>query len=351
METEIDKMDKISNNQPSTRGKADENFLPHLAAEQPFHAFFILGPGEAFSIMTKTCSKCGKDKPLDAFTIDRQARDGLAYSCKACVSVAKKQPYKKTRNTEWHACLFCLGKIGLGWKVAQKITGKWTREPWRKNKIISNTPEEGSWLKYCHNKNKTKSMCERLIMQDITIQQTHGFSWYSFWRQDINQVKQGKKQKTKTWSQKKKTDEEKAKEKARKKEAARRRELMLLNQKTDNRTHAKIVRRKREQFRGLLKTAKKGGSNIKSGLIGCTTKELRHHIESQFTRLMSWDNHGTCWQVDHIIPCAAFDHTRKRNIKKCWHWTNLQPLYAEENHAKGCDIEEPQLSLLIDYVA
>ena len=98
MKTEIDKMDKISNNQPSTCGKADKQFLPHLAAEQPFHAFSILGPGEAFSIMTKTCNTCKQDKQFDQFYKDRSNKTGLSTQCKQCEAARKRGYYKKNRD-------------------------------------------------------------------------------------------------------------------------------------------------------------------------------------------------------------------------------------------------------------
>ena len=49
---------------------------------------------------------------------------------------------------------------------------------------------------------------------------------------------------------------------------------------------------------------------------------------------MAWDNYGTGqngkgtqeWQIDHIKPCASFDLSKESEQKKCFHYTNLQPL-------------------------
>jgi hypothetical protein len=69
-------------------------------------------------------------------------------------------------------------------------------------------------------------------------------------------------------------------------------------------------------------------------LIGCTTAELRTHIERQFRDGMSWENYGQ-WHVDHIRPCAAFDLTDYAQRCACFHFTNLQPLWAEDNILKS----------------
>lgn len=81
-----------------------------------------------------------------------------------------------------------------------------------------------------------------------------------------------------------------------------------------------------------LKGINKSTTTIK--LIGCNIKELKCHLESQFTEGMSWDNYGD-WHVDHIIPCDAFDLKDKKQQKECFHYTNLQPLWAEDNLKKS----------------
>ncbi len=47
---------------------------------------------------------------------------------------------------------------------------------------------------------------------------------------------------------------------------------------------------------------------------------------------MSWENMGK-WHVDHIIPLATAK-TEDEVIKLC-HYSNLQPLWAEDNWAKS----------------
>ena len=70
-----------------------------------------------------------------------------------------------------------------------------------------------------------------------------------------------------------------------------------------------------------------------SNIIGCTLKELKIHMERQFKSGMSWKNQAE-WHIDHIIPCSAFDLTDPEQQKQCFHFTNLRPLWAEENLKK-----------------
>jgi len=70
-------------------------------------------------------------------------------------------------------------------------------------------------------------------------------------------------------------------------------------------------------------------------LLGCNLNNFVQHIESQWVDGMSWENYGLRgWHIDHIIPCCSFDLTDLEQQEKCFHYTNLQPLWAEENHKK-----------------
>ena len=80
-----------------------------------------------------------------------------------------------------------------------------------------------------------------------------------------------------------------------------------------------------------LKENTKSKSMMK--LLGCTAEELWAHLESQFKPGMTRDNYGS-WHVDHIIPCVKFDLSKEENQKMCFHYSNLQPLWAEENISK-----------------
>ena len=74
-------------------------------------------------------------------------------------------------------------------------------------------------------------------------------------------------------------------------------------------------------------------------LLGCTIEDCRAHLEKQFSDGMSWINHGE-WHIDHRKPCASFDMTNGDEQKICFHYTNLQPMFASENISKSDSFDE-----------
>jgi len=89
-------------------------------------------------------------------------------------------------------------------------------------------------------------------------------------------------------------------------------------------------------LRRRLHHALKGNNKSKKTLelLGCSIDFLKKHIENQFTEGMNWDNYGK-WEIDHIIPCAKFDLSIFEEQKKCFHYTNLQPLWELDNLKKA----------------
>jgi Zn ribbon nucleic-acid-binding protein len=69
-------------------------------------------------------------------------------------------------------------------------------------------------------------------------------------------------------------------------------------------------------------------------LLGCSVEQCKYHIEQQFKPEMNWSNHGSYWEIDHIIPCDLFDLTDIEQQKQCFYYTNLQPLTVSENRSK-----------------
>jgi len=74
-------------------------------------------------------------------------------------------------------------------------------------------------------------------------------------------------------------------------------------------------------------------------LLDCSLNFFKDYLEAQFKPGMSWDNYGA-WHIDHIRPCASFDLSKAEEQRACFHYTNLQPLWAKENLEKRFQILE-----------
>ena len=79
------------------------------------------------------------------------------------------------------------------------------------------------------------------------------------------------------------------------------------------------------------------GSQGSSRHLPYSVDELKDHLERQFVDGMTWDNYGSFWHVDHIVPVAAFPIIGPDcdGFRACWALSNLRPLKAEENLSKG----------------
>ena len=72
----------------------------------------------------------------------------------------------------------------------------------------------------------------------------------------------------------------------------------------------------------------------RQSMCGCSTAVLRDYLEGLFSGGMCWENYGE-WHIDHIRPCASYDLTDAEQVRECFHYTNLQPMWALDNIRKG----------------
>lgn len=68
-------------------------------------------------------------------------------------------------------------------------------------------------------------------------------------------------------------------------------------------------------------------------LLGCSIKEYVLYLESNFQLGMTWDNQKE-WEIDHILPCVSFNLNNIEEQKKCFHYTNTQPLWKKDHKEK-----------------
>lgn len=117
----------------------------------------------------------------------------------------------------------------------------------------------------------------------------------------------------------------------------------------ENNPSAKIAARMRGRILRGLKAQSAEKKHRSIDYLGCTIEELVEHLEGQFQEGMGWNNYGNpngdhteCWHVDHIRPCVSFDLTDEDQQRVCFHYSNLQPLWAKDNLSKGGKYEPEQ---------
>jgi len=95
--------------------------------------------------------------------------------------------------------------------------------------------------------------------------------------------------------------------------------------------HLTMILRSRVYY--ALKSYNKKKEQKTLEYLGCTLGELTTYLETKFEEGMTWENQGE-WHIDHIKPCASFNLDNEEEIAQCFHFSNLQPLWGEDNLIK-----------------
>lgn len=177
---------------------------------------------------------------------------------------------------------------------------------------------------------------------------------YSVWNYD-RQQSIGRRRERKSWKELKESRTAAHKqwwEDRRKTEKykTRRREYRIANREKINAYHRN--RRKRDlnyritcylraRLRKILTLTLSPKKESSLMLIGGSLELVRKYLEARFKPGMSWDNYGQ-WHIDHVHPVSLFDLTKLSEQRKCFHYSNLQPLWGTDNCSKGNRIIKQQ---------
>ena len=74
-------------------------------------------------------------------------------------------------------------------------------------------------------------------------------------------------------------------------------------------------------------------------LLGCSYLFFQRRIIHQLYGNMTIENYGSVWQIDHCLPIASFNLLDENDMKKCFNWVNLRPMYSNENNFKKAKID------------
>ena len=105
-------------------------------------------------------------------------------------------------------------------------------------------------------------------------------------------------------------------------------------EKRKNDVNFKLKTNLRRRMNEVLRRNKNKKRTIE--FLDCSIDELWKYLESKFKPGMTKENYGLYgWHIDHKIPCAAFDFRCPVQQLACFHYSNLQPLWAKDNIKKG----------------
>lgn len=84
-------------------------------------------------------------------------------------------------------------------------------------------------------------------------------------------------------------------------------------------------------------------NKISLQLIDCEPSLLLLWLKYNFKDTMDFNNHGSFWHIDHVIPCSLFDLTKEEEIQHCFRWINLQPLEGSLNTSKQNKLDKNEV--------
>jgi hypothetical protein len=271
----------------------------------------------------KICSKCKESKSLDYFGKCNTAKDGKQWNCKAC-----KQIYKKSRRNH----------INKQQKEYRKKHGAELLEKRRvyKAKNIEHIREQNRQYRL---NNKEKIMQQNKERRKNNPEREKEINKKSKLKHRDKILARNKAYRIK--------NKDKIKEYFQKPEVvARMRANRLKNKDIINskKKYREKLRRNTDPLYKLITNQRARITNILKKhktdktlhLLGCSAQFLRTYLENKFLKGMTWNNYGkNGWHVDHIIPCSNFDLTDVSQRQICFHYTNLQPLWAIDNLKKS----------------
>lgn len=281
---------------------------------------------EDISKILRICRKCGKEKPLERFCPNKQCNYGRSHTCLDCyhlqygkeyyqkiysqpkIVVEKKtcrkcgiekdihQFHKKNQNKDGYSnvCSECQAQYIRAYKNTEsgmRNVKKGRKKYYDNNKHKWVEYRESEWYKNYRNSPEYKKMSR-----------TSQRAYYDLHKKELNQLANE--------IHKRRKDEDPS---------------VLLASIIRSQVHNGIDKKKFN-----LSTQE---------IIGCDFEFFKYYMECKFEDGMTWETHCQFgWHADHIIPVSSFDLTKIEEIKKCFHYSNYQPLWWWDNLSKGSKI-------------
>jgi hypothetical protein len=313
-------------------------------------------------VTKKTCSKCGEEKPLTIeFFKFRTDTNKYRNDCKLCRSAYGKL-YCETNKDDLKNKMKDYGK--LYWE-----TNKDTITEKRKERVSNMNKDELEHLrgkqkeykkKYNDTMSEEKRIAKEQASEDKRIVKEQAKEEKRIAKEQAKEEKriakeQASEDKRIVKEEEKRIAKEEKKNRKKYPSSSKKREDLTEEERVSEREKKNEYRAKRRKedpvyrmtnsLRSRLNLAIKKGCGFKIGttteLLGCDWETVRNHLESQFIEGMDWENYGYYgWHVDHIRPCSSFDISDPIQQRVCFHYTNLQPIWAKGRDGKKGNLEK-----------
>lgn len=245
-----------------------------------------MSQSEISESVAKVCRKCKVEKPLSEYGNSSLDKDGKRKKCLECSRAESREYHKKNKDK----------------KLANLL--KWRQE----NKEY--------WNAYTRNRHNPDPNFQ---FKGDKVEDPEG-----------NIIKRERKFKP--------IDKEHVNKKARERlPRYREHNRNALRLKRQTNTEFRLASNVRARVSGAIKMMRAQKFDKSLNLIGCTVGELKNWIESHWESGMNWSNYGSGlekWSIDHHYPCASFDLMKESEQFKCFHYTNLYPLWHVINCSK-----------------
>lgn len=247
----------------------------------------------------KICCNCKLEKPLSEFATDKKSCDGHAYQCRKCYKHKYEQNIEINRVKSlnyYHKHQENQNKKSLQRYYDNKSQCQENHKQWK----LKNKDQVKEYRKRHYSTNKEKIARQRAL----------------HYRENIDYYKVINKQ-----------TKEKLKDKIN----------IYVKNKYNEDSNFKITAILRSRLIAALKNDQKKGRTLE--LLGCTIEHLKNHLQQTAINngYFNFDINnysGKKYNIDHIIPCAAFNLKCGYHQKLCFHWSNLQILETKTNISK-----------------
>lgn len=280
------------------------------------------------------CTKCGEEKLISEFYKNKSKKTGRQSQCKTCEK-AYKDEYGKTDH-------------------AKELKRKSYHKPKNRERALARAKEKRKCPKWRANKSaQDKAWREANKERKAASDKAY---------REKNKEKLAAQAKARYLKNKERIL---ANLKEKRKDPEHKKKKAILDKKWRDKNPEHLRKYFRDRARRLSKTCpmyklrsqiRKGARRVNEGMLGkhktrkhsleqlgCTIKEYRAHIESQWEDWMNWENYGpdldTQWQIDHIIPIDWF-MKNSDNPWKANHFTNQRPLKGRDNLNKSNNYEQ-----------